>query len=88
MIVAKKKGENPKELAQKIIKLITNEDWLEKVEIAVKGGAITIFLSLGISSIRGRNSSKYFFVSAQVMCIFQLPAITDFLKICCLRKIY
>lgn len=37
MIVAKKKGENPKELAQKIIKLITNEDWLEKVEIAGPG---------------------------------------------------
>ena len=37
MIVAKKKGENPKELAQKIIKLIPNEDWLEKVEIAGPG---------------------------------------------------
>ena len=37
MIVAKKKGENPKELAQKIIKLIPSEDWLEKVEIAGPG---------------------------------------------------
>ena len=34
MIEAKKKGENPKELAKKIIDSITKEDWKEKIELA------------------------------------------------------
>ena len=44
MIEAKKKGENPKELAKKIIDSITKEDWIEKIELAGPG-FINFFLS-------------------------------------------
>ena len=44
MIEAKKKGENPKELAKKIIDSITKEDWIEKIELAGPG-FINLFLS-------------------------------------------
>ena len=39
-----KKGENPKELAKKIIDSITKEDWIEKIELAGPG-FINFFLS-------------------------------------------
>ena len=58
------------------------------MEIAVKGGAITILRSSLIFFIRGKNFSKKDLASAQVMCIFQLPAITDFLKILSPRKYF
>ena len=54
-------------------------DRMTQFQIAVKGGAITISLSLSIFSIKGINSCKNFFVPAHVMCIFQFPAITVFL---------
>ena len=44
MIEAKKRGENPKELAKKIINSISKEDWIEKIEIAGPG-FINFFLS-------------------------------------------
>ena len=59
----------------KFLKLVLEEN----VEIAVNGGAITIFLSIPISFIKGKNFKRNFSVSAQFMCIFQFPAITVFL---------
>ena len=44
MIEAKKRGENPKELAKKIINSISKEDWIEKIELAGPG-FINFFLS-------------------------------------------
>ena len=44
MVEAKKKGENPKELAKKIINSISKEDWIEKIELAGPG-FINFFLS-------------------------------------------
>ena len=44
IIEAKKRGENPKELAKKIINSISKEDWIEKIEIAGPG-FINFFLS-------------------------------------------
>ncbi len=44
MIEAKKRGENPKELAKKIISSISKEDWIEKIELAGPG-FINFFLS-------------------------------------------
>ena len=44
MIEAKKRGENPKELAKKIINSFSKEDWIEKIELAGPG-FINFFLS-------------------------------------------
>jgi hypothetical protein len=44
--------------------------------MAVKGGARTIWRSSGRLAIRGRKLAAKLRVSAQDMCIFQLPAMT------------
>ena len=65
MIVAKKKGENPKELAQKIIKLIPSEDWLEKVEIAGPG-----FLNFFLTKQGNLNYLKKFIKRSKIIFSF------------------
>jgi hypothetical protein len=46
------------------------------VGIDVNGGASTTWRLLGRSAIRGRKTAANSRVSAQVMCIFQFPAMT------------
>jgi hypothetical protein len=45
--------------------------------MAVNGGAKSTSRSLGKLATRGRKALANAWASAQVMCIFQLPAITD-----------
>ena len=56
------------------------------VAIAVKGGATTRWRSSGVSAIRGRKAAIHALASAQVMCIFQLPAITGLCTLESLRR--
>ena len=71
------------------------DQFLKWRNLVSSGGEAKIFINSGsvkvngeIETRRGRKSSKYDLASAQVMCIFQLPAITDFLKILSPRKSY
>ena len=57
------------------------DQFLKWKNLVSSGGEAKIF-------IKGINSSKKDLASAHVMCIFQLPAITDFLKIQSPRKLY
>ena len=54
--------------------------WRLRVGIAVNGGAITTWRSSGRAAIRGRKVAANSRAWAQVMCIFQLPAMTALAK--------